>query len=64
MDNHMTDQVGRIASPAPPGKGRAISVPRREVLAAFADAPAIDPQRFRDDLDGIAEPALVGSAYG
>ncbi|MDG4833734.1 type II toxin-antitoxin system prevent-host-death family antitoxin [Solwaraspora sp. WMMD1047] len=26
-------------------------VPREEVLAAFATAPALDPERFRRDLD-------------
>ncbi len=30
-------------------------VPREEVLAAFATAPALDPERFRSDLDGVLE---------
>lgn len=29
-------------------------VPREEVLAAFATAPTLDPERFRRDIDGIA----------
>jgi prevent-host-death family protein len=30
-------------------------VPKAAVLAAFSNAPAIDPTRFRADLDTIAE---------
>lgn len=30
-------------------------VPRSEVVAAFASAPALDPDRFRNDLDSVAD---------
>jgi prevent-host-death family protein len=30
-------------------------VPREEVLAAFATAPALDPDQFRHGLDAIAD---------
>jgi prevent-host-death family protein len=30
-------------------------VPREEVIAAFATAPALDPDQFRRDLDAIAD---------
>jgi prevent-host-death family protein len=30
-------------------------VPRAEVLAAFATAPLIDPDRLRDDLDDVVD---------
>jgi prevent-host-death family protein len=30
-------------------------VPRAEVLAAFATAPVIDPDRLRDDLDDVVD---------
>lgn len=30
-------------------------VPREEVLAVFATAPTLDADRFRDDLDALAE---------
>lgn len=30
-------------------------VPRHEVLAAFASAPAVDAAKFRDDIDAVAE---------
>ena len=33
-------------------------VPRDEVLATFATAPALDIDRFRDDLDAVAAPDL------
>ncbi|HET8662176.1 MAG TPA: type II toxin-antitoxin system prevent-host-death family antitoxin [Micromonosporaceae bacterium] len=29
-------------------------VPREEVMAAFATAPMLDTDRFRDDIDGLA----------
>jgi len=34
---------------------RRIFVPREEVLAAFATAPALDAEAFRHDLDTIAD---------
>jgi len=30
-------------------------VPREEVLAAFATAPVIDAEKFRSDLDAVAD---------
>lgn len=30
-------------------------VTKATVFAAFANAPAIDPRRFRDDLDSVAD---------
>ena len=38
-------------------------VPRSEVLAAFASAPALDPDRFRDDLDDAADQEPFGRAW-
>lgn len=37
---------------------RRIFVPREEVMAAFATAPVLDAQRFRDDVDAIADQDL------
>ena len=34
---------------------RRVFVPREEVMAAFATAPVLDAQRFRDDVDAIAD---------
>jgi prevent-host-death family protein len=33
-------------------------VPRAEALAAFATAPAIDPDEFRQSLDGVIDQGL------
>lgn len=33
-------------------------VPREEVVAAFASAPIIDPDRFRSDIDAVIEQDL------
>jgi len=38
-------------------------VPRAEVLAAFASAPILDPDRFRDDLDAAIEQDLSDRAW-
>jgi prevent-host-death family protein len=35
--------------------GRRTFVPRHEVLAAFATAPVVDPERFRADRDEAAD---------
>jgi prevent-host-death family protein len=35
-------------------------VPREEVMAAFATAPVLDPDRFRDDLDAAIDPEPFG----
>ncbi len=37
---------------------RRIFVPRGEVMAAFATAPVLDEQRFRDDLDAAVDQDL------
>ncbi|MEJ3751018.1 type II toxin-antitoxin system prevent-host-death family antitoxin [Actinomycetes bacterium KLBMP 9797] len=34
---------------------RRMFVPRSEVVAAFASAPVLDADRFRDDLDSAAD---------
>ncbi|SCL17839.1 prevent-host-death family protein [Micromonospora pallida] len=34
-------------------------VPRTEVLAAFATAPLLDAERFRQDIDALAEQDLL-----
>lgn len=38
-------------------------VPREEVLAAFATAPALDTERFRADLDAVADQDPFGRAW-
>jgi len=38
-------------------------VPRAEVLAAFAPAPVLDPDRFRDDFDAATEQDLSDRAW-
>ena len=38
-------------------------VPRGEVLAAFATAPSLDPDRFRDDLDSALDQDLPGRSW-
>lgn len=43
-------QVGRLI----PIRRRTF-VPREEVLAAFASAPAIDADRFRADIDAVVD---------
>jgi prevent-host-death family protein len=37
---------------------RRVFVPRQEVLAAFAASPSIDAERFREDVDAIADQEL------
>jgi prevent-host-death family protein len=34
---------------------RRIFVPREEVMAAFSTAPILDAEKFRDDIDAIAD---------
>jgi len=38
-------------------------VPKGEVLAAFATAPSLDPDRFRDDLDSALDQDLPGRSW-
>jgi prevent-host-death family protein len=38
-------------------------VPRAEVIAAFATAPALDRQRFRDDLDAAIDQDPFGREW-
>lgn len=35
-------------------------VPRAEVMAAFATAPVLDPERLRSDIDAVIEQDLFG----
>jgi hypothetical protein len=35
-------------------------VPRDELLAAFKDAPCIDYEELREDIDAVADPAPWG----
>jgi prevent-host-death family protein len=38
-------------------------VPRQEVMAAFATAPVLDTERFRADIDDIADQDLFGREW-
>lgn len=38
-------------------------VPRQEVMAAFATAPILDAERFRADIDDIADQDLSGREW-
>lgn len=38
-------------------------VPRQEVVAAFATAPVLDPERFRADLDAMVDQDPAGREW-
>ena len=38
-------------------------VPRAEVMAAFATAPVLDPEKFRSDLDAVIEQDLIDRGW-
>ena len=38
---------------------RRVFVPREEVMAAFATAPVLDAEKFRSDLDALADQDLT-----
>jgi len=38
-------------------------VPRQEVMAAFATAPVLDAERFREDIDGIVDQDPFGRGW-
>lgn len=38
-------------------------VPRQEVRAAFATAPVLDAERFRADIDDLADQDLFGREW-
>ncbi|MGH3942110.1 MAG: type II toxin-antitoxin system Phd/YefM family antitoxin [Pseudonocardiaceae bacterium] len=38
-------------------------VPRQEVMAAFAAAPVLDAERFRDDIDGTVDQDSFGREW-
>ena len=38
-------------------------VPRAEVMAAFATAPVLDPEKFRSDIDAVTEQDLIDRGW-
>jgi prevent-host-death family protein len=42
---------------------RRVFVPREEVMAAFATAPVLDAEKFRGDLDALADQDLTSREW-
>jgi prevent-host-death family protein len=42
---------------------RRVFVPREEVMAAFATAPVLDAEKFRSDLDALADQDLTSREW-